>query len=148
MRRAFLSGQDNYSGQDYEHRRLWIISRIAFLSKAANREDNCTGSLWQGRFHSQALLDEKALIACMAYVDLNPIRAKMAKTPEESDFTSIQQRFQQAAKQYLLKDRLELLPFRQVVSNAEERKKGLPLTEVAYLQLASLTTVPDRTFMH
>ena len=110
-----------------------------FIARAANREDNCTGSFWQGRFHSQALLDEKALIACMAYVDLNPIRAKVARTPEDSDFTSIQQRIQQTSRQCLLKDRPELVPFVQAVSNAEERKKGLPLTEVSYLQLVDVT---------
>ena len=58
----------------------------------ANAEDNASGRFWQGRFKSQALLDEAALIAAMVYVDLNPIRAGMAETPEESDYTVIQQR--------------------------------------------------------
>ena len=62
------------------------------IARQANAEDNTTGRFWQGRFKSQALLDEAALIAAMAYVDLNPIRAGMAQTPEESDYTSIQQR--------------------------------------------------------
>jgi hypothetical protein len=48
--------------------------------------------LWEKRFKSQALLDEKALAACMAYVDLNPIRSRVAQTPESSDNTSVNQR--------------------------------------------------------
>jgi len=62
------------------------------IARAANAEDNVTGRFWEGRFKSQALLDEAAVVAAMAYVDLNPIRAGMAETPEESDYTSIQQR--------------------------------------------------------
>jgi REP element-mobilizing transposase RayT len=63
------------------------------ISRQANKEDNCTGKFWEGRFKSQALLDETALLSCMAYVDLNPIRAGIAKNVQESDFTSIQERF-------------------------------------------------------
>ena len=62
------------------------------IARMANAEDNASGRFWEGRFKSQALLDEAALIAAMAYVDLNPIRAGMAQTPEESDYTAIQQR--------------------------------------------------------
>ncbi len=62
------------------------------IAKQANKEDNCTGHFWEGRFKSQALLDEKALAAAMAYVDLNPVRAGTAKTPETSPHTSVRRR--------------------------------------------------------
>ena len=187
VRRAFLCGEDILSGQNFEHRRQWILDRIILLSdifaidvaayaimsnhyhlvvridreralnwdraeviarwyrlfaehtlvdrflageslssaerdamdalvdtwrarlydlgwfmrclnehiaRQANAEDGCTGRFWEGRFKSQALLDEAAVLACMAYVDLNPIRAGMAETPETSEYTSLYERIQ------------------------------------------------------
>jgi len=187
VRRAFLCGEDQFSGRSFEHRRQWIVDRLKELSsifaiktcayavmsnhthsvlyvdreealgwthrevierwttlynpntlvsrflsgepltsaerdavsrdietwrsrlhdiswfmrclnehiaRKANAEDGCTGRFWEGRFKSQALLDEAAVLTCMSYVDLNPIRAGMALTPESSDFTSIQERIQ------------------------------------------------------
>jgi REP element-mobilizing transposase RayT len=62
------------------------------VARQANLEDKCHGRFWEGRFKSQAILDETALINTMVYIDLNPIRAKIADTPESSEYTSIAER--------------------------------------------------------
>jgi REP element-mobilizing transposase RayT len=191
VRRAFLCGEDTYSGNNFEHRKQWLLDRIAaqadvfaveicayavmsnhyhlviridesqaqawsdaevihrwtrlfkgpiliqqwqagkglstaqnktiaeivavwrrrladiswymrslneYIARRANAEDDCTGRFWEGRFKSQALLDQVSLLACMAYVDLNPVRAGVATSLAASDFTSAQQRLRQLAR--------------------------------------------------
>jgi hypothetical protein len=71
----------------------WFMGRLnEFIARAANKEDNVKGRFWESRFKCQALLDEAAITACMVYVDLNLIRAGLAGTLEDSNFTSIQER--------------------------------------------------------
>ena len=227
VRKAFLCGVDHYTGQSYEHRRVWVESRLLELAsvfaidicayvvmsnhlhlvlridvelakhwsdievvtqwqklfkgdslnqdfvngealesyqqniinkrvkeyrlrlmdiswfmralnepiaRRANAEDKCKGRFWEGRFKSQALLDEAAVLACMAYVDLNPIRAKMAATPETSDFTSIKLRIKAAIQG---EQPNTLLPF--VGNEHKEIPKGLMFNAKDYLQLVDDT---------
>ena len=230
VRRAFLCGEDQYSGRSFEHRRGWIVERLAvlssvfavdvaayavmsnhyhvviridselasswsmdevlarwtqlfaghpmvqrylakpdmrspeldkvkefvelyrarlcdlswfmrclneFIARMANEEDGCSGRFWEGRFKSQALLDEAALIACMAYVDLNPIRAGMAETPEASDYTSIQQRINKVnvSAPVEIEDLEVVIPRLMGFAGRLDCDEGLPCELQDYLEL-------------
>ncbi|MFQ3191926.1 MAG: REP element-mobilizing transposase RayT [Paraglaciecola sp.] len=227
VRRSFLCGKDNYSGQSYEHRREWVERRMLLLSsvfaidicayavmsnhvhmvlhvdvkqtqlwsdsnvakrwhrlhqgtlltqmfvrgdilsqgqrrtlddtiteyrrrlhdiswfmrnlnehiaREANKEDDCKGRFWEGRFKSQALLDDAALLSCMAYVDLNPIRANIADTPETSQHTSIQKRLG-VIKHPTIKN--ALMPF--VGNPRQDMPKGIPFSLKDYCELVDIT---------
>jgi putative transposase len=95
-----------------------------YLARRANQEENCKGRFWEGRFKSQALLDEAGLLTAMAYVDLNPVRAGMVGTLEQSPFTSVHQRIR------------ELTPLQRPVSktipeSTEQRVPLMPFADLA-----------------
>jgi len=73
----------------------WFMKSLnEWISRKANKEDGCTGKFWEGRFKCTALKNQGAVLACMQYIDLNPIRAGVAELPETSAFTSGQDRIQ------------------------------------------------------
>ncbi len=72
----------------------WFMKSLSeFTARRANREDRFRRRFWEGRFECQRLADEAALLTCMAYVDLNPVRARVAESPADSAFTSVFDRF-------------------------------------------------------
>ena len=103
------------------------------IARQANEEDNCTGRFWEGRFKSQALLDDGALLACMAYVDLNPVRAKIANTPEKSEFTSINKRI------IVVKNNQPPLSYLEAFVGIQEKEIGIPFRLIDYLELVDWT---------
>ena len=234
VRRAFLCGDDRYSGKSYEHRRQWVRERLRLLTEAcaidvcayalmsnhyhvvvrldpkrsvtwsaeevvsrwtvlftgprlierwrtgkaltsaeqekvgvlietwrarlsdlswfmrwmnegiarqANREDGCTGRFWEGRFKSQALLDLGGLLTAMAYVDLNPVRAGLAEDLIRSDFTSVQARLVEVARDRTdtakAPTTLRLLPMRG--TEHAESADVLPFALTDYLALVEAT---------
>jgi REP element-mobilizing transposase RayT len=66
------------------------------LARMANKEDACKGTFWEARYKSIAILDGEALLATCAYIDLNPVAAGLAATPETSPHTSVRQRVEHA----------------------------------------------------
>ncbi len=86
--------------------------------------------MWEGRFKSQALLDESAVLACMADVDLTPIRAKMETTPETSTHTSIKQRIH-----CLIKGEQPKNLMRFVGNHRQDMPKGIKLKKTPILNL-------------
>ncbi|WP_434339542.1 transposase [Motilimonas cestriensis] len=108
------------------------------IARKANQEDSCKGHFWEGRFKSQALLDEKALLTCMTYVDLNPIRADMCQRIDEQEYTSIYERIQQYQAQQnggIVKS--ELLPFERQFDTRKPHE--IPFYFEEYLQLVDWT---------
>ncbi len=78
----------------------WMRCLAEVIARRANQEDECTGRFWEGRFKAQLILDEAGLMACAAYVDLNPVRATLAQTPEESEYTGAKERIDDLAKHH------------------------------------------------
>jgi REP element-mobilizing transposase RayT len=113
----------------------WLMRNLnEYIAREANKEDGCTGRFWEGRFKSQALLDESAVLACMAYVDLNPIRAKMEVTLETSKHTSIQHRIQALIKGEQPKN---LMRF--VGNHRRDMPKGIAYSLIDYCELVDCT---------
>lgn len=101
------------------------------IAREANSEDQCTGRFWEGRFKSQALLDEASILAAMVYVDLNPIRAGIATTLEDSDFTSVQERIRSHGKGDVV------LPF--TGGHRAFQQERIPFEWLEYLKLVDWT---------
>ena len=104
----------------------FMASVNQFIARKSNIEDGCKGRFWEHRFTSQAILDNDALLRTLAYVDLNPVRAGIAATPEASEHTSIHRRL--TTLDNGSDTSIGLLPFQQQSIN---QRASLPTTDTA-----------------
>ena len=130
----------------------WFMRLLNFhIALRANKEDQCRGHFWEARFASQALIEDEALLSCMAYVDLNPVRAGIANAPEVSDYTSIQERItptfdledairEQTNKHQLREFCLDLKPLLPLSGGTNQNSQSsIPLAFSTYLELLDWT---------
>ncbi|MGI6524009.1 MAG: transposase [Bdellovibrionota bacterium] len=135
----------------------WLMKSLSEdIARKANKEDECTGRFWEGRFGCKRVLDIGAVLKCAVYVDLNPIRAGKAKTPEDSEFTSVHDRIESSLateklKTIGIKSRLTKREFKVLEEKANKSswlapifstpdKKGLlPVDFDDYLQILEWT---------
>ncbi len=107
-----------------------------YIARKANAEDKCTGHFWEGRFKSQALLNEQAVIACISYVDLNPIRAGICESLEDSEYTSVKQRIDEIKSQPdNIAQPIKLAQF----IGSSQTEDGIPFSLADYLELTDWT---------
>lgn len=101
------------------------------IAKRSNKEDECSGRFWEGRFKCQRVHDISGIVACSAYIDLNPIRAGISKTLEGSDYTSVQQRIHKLKGRRVSKgrDEISLVPLEELSEGGISTADYLELVE-------------------
>lgn len=100
----------------------WFMRALSEpIARMANRQDECTGRFWEGRFHSQRITDEAGLLACAMYVDLNPVRAALAESPDAPQHTSAYDRIGGSQGQQIDSAAFDLVPVPTAEAAAEIR---------------------------
>ncbi len=108
----------------------WFMRALAEpIARMANRQDECTGRFWEGRFKALRIVDETGLLACAMYVDLNPVRAAMASSPDDSVHTSAFDRIQSDKGKVIDSAAFNLVPV-----STEESGKAIRETPVDELR--------------
>ena len=112
----------------------WLMKCLSEpIARRANGEDKVTGRFWEGRFKNQLLLSEKSIIAAMTYVDLNPVRAEIAKGVSTSSYTSVKIRHDHIRKNAAYANQY-LVPL------AGIKSANVPaMTEAEYIDLVDFT---------
>ena len=119
----------------------WFMRALSEpIARLANKQDECTGRFWEGRFKAQRIADEAGLLACAMYVDLNPVRAAMAQSPDQAVHTSAYDRIKAERGELMLSAAFDL-----VAVSTEEASEQLRRTPTAELKKRRLAKRRNQT---
>jgi putative transposase len=108
-----------------------------------NQRHGRTGTLWEGRYRSTVIQSERHLLACMVYLDLNPVRAGMVSDPVEHPWSShhhhIGTRVDKLITPHALYWQLGNTPFAREVAYTDMVRAGLSVNQVGALTRATLS---------
>ncbi|PUE24727.1 transposase [Limnohabitans sp. JirII-29] len=108
-----------------------------------NKVHGRTGTLWEGRYRSTLIQTDRYLLACMAYIDLNPVRAHMVAQPEDYVWSShahyIGRRSDRLVTPHALYWALGNTPFAREAAYAELVRAGISADQQGALTDATLS---------
>jgi putative transposase len=108
-----------------------------------NQRHGRTGTLWEGRYRSTVIQSERHLLACMVYLDLNPVRAGIVSDPSEHPWSShhhhIGTRVDKLITPHALYWQLGNTPFAREVAYTDMVRAGLSVNQVGALTRATLS---------
>ncbi|MGH7802921.1 MAG: transposase [Candidatus Binatia bacterium] len=73
-------------------------------TRRINKREGRTGSLWEARYYSSPIDHDAYLLACCRYIELNPVRAGLAPTPADYEWSSYRYRASSGARGWLALD--------------------------------------------
>jgi putative transposase len=121
--------------------------------QAFNKVHGRTGTLWEGRYRSTLIQTDRYLLTCMAYIDLNPVRAHMVLQPEDYAWSSyghyVGQRADRLVTPHALYWSLGNTPFAREVAYADLVHAGVSDDQQGALTRATLSgwALGDSTFI-
>jgi hypothetical protein len=118
----------------------WFMKSLnEYIARKSNKEDECKGRFWEGRFKCQRLCDQAAQLSCAVYIDLNPIRAEIAKTPETSEYTSAYERIKSLKLKNSKKNQYEPALWLSPIQDTRDRRGFLSLSLPEYLTILDIS---------
>jgi putative transposase len=108
-----------------------------------NASQHRTGTLWEGRYKSTVIQSERYLLTCMAYIDLNPVRAGMVARPQDYAWSShahyVGLRADRLVTPHALFWELGNTPFAREAAYAEMVQAGINSVQQAALTAATVS---------
>jgi len=110
--RAFAKGQIPYLRAKLSSLSEYMREIKVGFARYYNRRHNRRGYFWGDRFKSVIVEKGETLINCLAYIDLNPLRAGLVDRPEEYRWNSISYHVQTGNKDNFLSTDFGLKEFK------------------------------------